>query len=92
MRGALSRSRKLVRGNSWRVAAVVLPLLVASDALSTAAQSGALWEVGDTFVGDWLSATAAEVLVAPFYALGVAILYHQLASQPQGAAQPARAA
>jgi hypothetical protein len=72
------RSRELVRGGVWFVLGLLLPILIAQDALSSAAQSASLWGVGDSFLGDWLGAIAANLLTAPFYAVAVTVLFFEL--------------
>ena len=72
------RSRELVRGRVWFVLGLLLPILIAQDALSSAAQSASLWGVGDNFLGDWLGAIAANLLTAPFYAVAVTVLFFEL--------------
>jgi len=72
------RSREQVRGRVWFVLGLLLPILIAQDALSSAAQSASLWGVGDDFLGDWLGAIAANLLTAPFYAVAVTVLFFEL--------------
>ena len=70
---AFGRSRRLVRGNFWPVLAVVGGLYIGSDAVATAAQSGALWAIGDSFVSDWAAAVAVGVLLTPFAAIATVV-------------------
>jgi len=62
VRGAMRRSWDLVRGNTVRVLVLVVPILLFEDALTTAVQSGALFGVGDSLIGDWLAATATDLV------------------------------
>jgi hypothetical protein len=75
---AFRRSRELVRGRTWFVLALVLPILIVQDALSSAAQSASWWGLGEGFVGDYAGALAANLLTAPFYAVGVTVLFFEL--------------
>jgi hypothetical protein len=72
------RSRALVRGNTIRVLALILPILIINDLLASAVQSGALLAIGDTFVGDWVGAVGADLVTAPFYALAIVVIFFEL--------------
>jgi hypothetical protein len=78
IRAAFRRSRDLVRGHFWLVFAFVIPIVIVAEALSGLAQSGMVELLGESFVADWAGATAADVLTAPLYALGVVVLYFEL--------------
>ena len=75
---ALRRSRELVRGSFWRVFAVVVPVALATDALTEAASALATWLVGDTLPGDWAGAALAGVLLSPLYAVAVVVVAYRL--------------
>jgi hypothetical protein len=74
---SLRRSRDLVRGSFWRVAAVVLPAELLSSAVVDVGQ-----EVGhglaDGFAGEWLGATLGEFLAVPLYAVAIVVVTFQL--------------
>jgi hypothetical protein len=72
------RSRELVRGRTWFVLVLVLPVLIVQDALSSTAQSASWWGLGEGFVGDYAGALASNLLTAPFYAVGVTVLFFEL--------------
>ena len=78
VRGALRRSRELVRGNFWRVIAILVPALVASDLLTSVLKDAAVELLGDGVGAEWLSATLGEALTAPLFAMPVAVIAHQL--------------
>jgi hypothetical protein len=92
------RSRALVHGRFWTVFWVLIPVSVAGDALSTAAQSGSLSALGKTFVGDWVGSVLAGLLVSPLYAVAVVVLFYELrdrkrrAGEGHGASAPRNAA
>lgn len=90
VRAALRRSSRLVRGNTLRVLALVAPILVLSDALTTTVQNGSLFELGETFVGDWFAAAAVDIVTAPFFALAVVVCYFELRALPTRAARRPR--
>ena len=74
---SLRRSRDLVRGSFWRVAAVVIPAELLSSAVVDVGQ-----EVGhdlvEGFAGEWLGATLGEFLAVPLYAVAIVVVTFQL--------------
>ena len=78
VRDAFGRSRALVRGHFWFVLGLLLPMLIAQDALSSAAQSASIWGLGEGFLGDWVGALIANLLTSPFYAVAVTVLFFEL--------------
>jgi hypothetical protein len=78
LRPAFRRSRELVRTRFWLVLGFVIPVILAEEALGILAHSGALWVIGDGFVGDWFAATLTELLTAPLFALAVSVLFFEL--------------
>lgn len=79
------RSRELVRGNGWRVFALVLPVLLAQDAIAEGAHTWVSGVLGEAFGGAWAAAIGANLIAAPFFALVVVVIYFELSSQPSGA-------
>lgn len=77
-REAFARSRRLVRGNFWRVLALLAPVALAGDAL--AAGLGALGPelVGEGQLGDWLGGVVADAATAPLFALAAVVATHHL--------------
>lgn len=73
-RGALARSRELVRGRFWLVLAVVAPIELGSEALGegAAAVAGAL--LGTGLAAEWLASAAANTLLSPFLAIALVLL------------------
>jgi hypothetical protein len=78
VRAAFRRSRELVRGRFWLVFLLVVPITIASEALSGLAQSGAVEVLGEGFMGEWAGAVLTELVTAPPYALAVVVLYFDL--------------
>jgi hypothetical protein len=74
VRSALRRSRQLVRGRFWMVAAVLVPVTLVSEALSDAALQGAHAVIASPFLGDWLGETVANVILSPVYAVAAVLL------------------
>jgi hypothetical protein len=85
---AFRRSRDLVRGNAWRVFALIFPVLLAQDALSNGVHSGLVASFGEGFLGTWVAAIGANLVTAPFYALAVVVIYFELV-RPSSSAQTA---
>jgi hypothetical protein len=84
--GALGRSRKLVRGNAWRVFGVILLLFVAVAAVAGGIELAA--ESAGTGVGLAVRVVVG-VLVAPISALAQAVLYFELrGTATQGDPEP----
>lgn len=79
VRASFRRSRELVRGNFWRVLALLAPVVIAGDELGNLMLSGGPWILGG-FFGDWLGAALAEALTVPFFALAAVVITHHLIS------------
>jgi hypothetical protein len=86
VRDGLRRSRALVRPHFWRVALLLLPLVFASDLIAYLAFSGPVELLGHSLIGEWAGEVLAEVVVAPFLALFMVMLYLELreADPPRG--------
>jgi hypothetical protein len=90
VRAAFRRSHELVRGDFWRVLALLAPLVIVGDALATLFLDSGPWILGDGFLGDWLGATLAEGVTALVFALAAAVTaLHLMAAKPAPAAGPA---
>lgn len=85
VRDGFRRSRELVRGSFFAVLLLLLPLVVASDAIGNLMLSSGLWLIGDGFFGDWLGATLSEAITVPPFALAAVVTAHHLIS---GSASP----
>jgi hypothetical protein len=77
-RGAFRRSRELVRPHFWRVAWVMIPLTILQSLLESIGQGLGHGLLGDTFLGNWVGSTAANLLGSPLYALTVLALYFEI--------------
>lgn len=85
-RASLARSHRLVRGHFWLVFAVLVPIELASDALTGLATSGAHALLGDSLVAEWLTDTASNIVLTPFYAVAAVLLTLDLIGDRDGAA------
>jgi hypothetical protein len=79
VRAALSRSRDLVRGRFWTVMAILVPITVASELLTEAAQTAIESGLGESLLAEWLGAAAASIAFSPLYAVTAVLLAVQLA-------------
>jgi Uncharacterised protein family (UPF0259) len=74
---SLRRSRELVRGSFWRVAAVVIPAELLSSAVVDGGQQLG-HDLADGFAGEWLGASLGLLLATPLYAVAVVVVAFQL--------------
>jgi hypothetical protein len=86
VRAAFARSVDLVRGHFWVVAAVLIPLEIAGDAITNAAIHVAHVLLGDTFFSGWLADTATNIVFTPFYAVAAVLLMLDLVRDRDGSA------
>jgi hypothetical protein len=80
VRAAFRRSRELVRGNFWRVLAILAPVLIIGDQLADLLYATGPLILGDGFVGDWLGSVLVESVTAPLFALAAVVTTHHLIS------------
>ncbi|HEX6689463.1 MAG TPA: hypothetical protein VF085_12500 [Solirubrobacterales bacterium] len=85
IRAALARSVKLVRGHFWLVLAVLVPIEVVSDGLTDLATAGAHALLGDSLVAGWVTDTATNIVLTPFYAVAAVLLTLDLIADKEGA-------
>ena len=81
VRDAFRRSRELVRGNFWRVLALLGPVVVAGEALAEFLGASGPWLLGESFWGDWLGASLADLASAPLYGLAAVTAAHHLGAR-----------
>jgi hypothetical protein len=84
VRGAFARSLRLVRGRFWRVLAILVPIEVASDALTGGATGLAHSLLGNSIFAEWLADTSTNVLLTPFYAVAAVLLTLELVAEKDG--------
>jgi hypothetical protein len=92
VRAAFRRSRQLVRGRFWTVLLVLLPITLASEALSSASLELVHLVIHSPFLSDWVGEAIANIALSPFYAvaavlmtLGFSRAERQSATDPAGA-------
>jgi hypothetical protein len=74
VRGAFRRSRQLVRGRFWTVLVVLLPITLASEALSTAILELAHDVIHNELLSAWMGEAIFGVLLSPFYAVAAVLM------------------
>jgi hypothetical protein len=77
-RRALGRSFRLVRGNFWRVLAVMGPVTLVSDALVNVAVGLSHGPFEHSLLASWAVDSAASILLTPLYALGAVLVTLEL--------------
>jgi hypothetical protein len=82
---SLLRSFALVRGHFWLVLAVLVPIELVSDGLTDLATAGAHALLGDSLLAEWLTDTATNIVLTPFYAVAAVLLSIDLIAARDGA-------
>lgn len=85
VRAALGRSARLVRGHFWLVLAVLIPIEIVSDGLTNLATAGTHALLGDSLVAEWVTDTATNIVLTPFYAVAAVLLTLDLIADKEGA-------
>jgi hypothetical protein len=84
VRAALARSFSLVRGHFWLVLAILFPIEVFSDAATGIATHLSHDLLGDSLVAEWLTDTATNIVLTPFYAVAAVLLSIDLIAARDG--------
>lgn len=85
VRDALRRSYRLVRRHFWLVLAVLVPIEIVSDGATSLSTHLAHDLFGDSFIAGWLTDTATNILLTPFYAVAAVLLAVDLIADRDGA-------
>lgn len=75
---AFRRSREVVRGRPWLVAAIVIPLSLLEETLASLAHLAAVEALGENFASEWAAGTLTELLTSLPLALAAVVLYFEL--------------
>jgi hypothetical protein len=86
VRGALARSRRLVRGHFWLVFAVLAPIEIGTDTLTDLATAATHALLGNSLPAEWLTDTVTNIVLTPFYAVAAVLLTVDLIAARDGAA------
>jgi hypothetical protein len=84
IRAALARSFHLVRGRFWLVLAVLVPIEVVSDVATSTATHLSQAALGDSLIAEWLTDTATNIVLTPFYAVAAVLLTLDLIAEKDG--------
>ncbi len=84
VRAGLARSVRLVRGRFLYVLAALLPIELASSAIAGVATHLADDLFGDSLLAHWLTDTASNVVLTPFYAVAAVLLTLDLIADREG--------
>jgi hypothetical protein len=74
VKAAFRRSRQLVRGRFWTVFLVLVPITVATEALSTGILQVTHDVIHDALLSDWAGEAVFNVLLSPFYAVAAVLM------------------
>ncbi len=84
VRAAFVRSFRLVRGHFWLVLAVLVPIEIVSDVLTDLSTSGVHALLGDSLIAEWVTDTATNIVLTPFYAVAAVLLSLDLIADRDG--------
>jgi hypothetical protein len=87
IRDAFARSVRLVRGRFWTVALVLVPIELASDAITDLATQLTHNLFGSELLCEWLADVLANIAFTPFYAVAVVLLTVDLIREKGGGAE-----
>lgn len=85
-RGAFARSLSLVRGHFWLVFWVLVPIEVASDAVTSVATSFSNGLFSEWLLAEWMTDTISNIVLTPIYAVAAVLLTLDLIADRDGAA------
>ena len=86
--GALRRSLQLVRGGFWLVFWVLVPIVVAGDAIGHGLAALVHDLFGHTFLATWLAESLADAALAPIFAVAAVLLTVERMAAKEGSAPP----
>jgi hypothetical protein len=87
VRASFRRSREMVRYHFWRVAGVILPLIVVESILEGFGDGVGHGLLGENYLGNLTGSVVANLLVSPLYALTVLALYFEIRMRETSALQ-----
>lgn len=87
IRGALGRSRELVRSNFWVVFFVLVPIEIVGDAAAEAIESLVHGWLGHSLFAGWLAESFSNIFLTPVFAVAAVLLTLDLIAAKGGAAK-----
>jgi hypothetical protein len=92
VREAFARSVRLVRGNFWLAASVLLPIELAGDALITLFTELMQDLLGESLLAEWMADSASNIAFTPFYAVAAVLVTLELIAAKDGTSPRLRSA
>ncbi len=92
VRGALTRSLQLVRGNFWLVFLVLAPVELVGDGVAELVAGLVHDGLGHSFLATWLAESAANIVFTPVFAVAAVLLTLELIADKDGDDRPLRPA
>jgi hypothetical protein len=86
--GALRRSAELVRGSFWFAFWILVPIELAGDVIGNGVATLVHDLLGETFAGEWLAESLANVVLSPVFAIAAVLLTVELIATREGTAPP----
>jgi hypothetical protein len=86
--GALQRSAALVRGSFWLAFWILVPIELAGDVIGNGVATLVHGLLGETFIGEWLAESLANVVLSPVFAIAAVLLTVELIASREGTAPP----
>ena len=84
VREAFARSVQLIRGRFWVVLAVLVPIELVGDGITTFATEIAHHLLGESFLSEWLADVLANLAFTPFYAVAAVLITVDLIKEKDG--------
>jgi hypothetical protein len=84
VRGALRRSRDLVRGRFWTVLLVLGPIELVGDLITDLLTGLVHHHIGHTLLGIWMAESLSNVALTPIYAVAAVLLTVDLIAEKDG--------
>jgi hypothetical protein len=92
VRAALRRSWSLIRGSFWIVALVLIPIELVGEAVGEALADFVHQALGHSFLATWLADAAANIFLAPIFAVAAVLLTLDLIAEKDGSGPAPRLA
>jgi hypothetical protein len=86
VRGALTRSLNLVRGNFWTVFLVMVPVELVGDGVSDLVSHLVHGLLGHSLLATWMAESASNIVFTPVFAVAAVLLTLDLIAAKDGAA------
>ena len=85
VRDGFVRSFKLVRGNFWMVAAIVVPIETVGDGINEGIVEAIHHGLGAGLIGEWIGESIGNIITAPVFSVAIVLLTLDLIHHRDGA-------